>query len=97
MARLVVVPREDCTLLEDDKGAYVNVLTLAADETEWRGKVATAMNHYHFEVLAIEDVFLFSDASNVSSELTTIAEELVESQNFKHVCFETLHTFPRVM
>jgi len=97
MARIVVVPREECELLEADKGAYVNVLTLAAGETECRTKVATAMNHYHFDIVAVEDVFLFSDASNVSAELTTVAEELEASQNHKHVRFETLHTFPRVM
>ena len=97
MARTVVVPREECKLLQADKGAYVNVLTLAAGETECRAKVASAMNDYYFDVVAIEDVFLFSDASNVSAELTTIAAELDESQNVKHVRFETLHTFPRLM
>jgi hypothetical protein len=97
MARIVVVPREECELLEDDKGAYVNVLTLATSDTECRTKVGAAMNDYHFEVLAIEDVFLFSDALNVSTELTTIAEELEESENLKHVRFTTLHKFPRIM
>ena len=55
------------------------------------------MNDYHFEVVAIEDVFLFSDALNVSTELTMIAAELEESQNLKHVRFVTLHKFPRIM
>jgi hypothetical protein len=55
-----------------------------------------AMNDYRIEVVAIEDVFLFSDALNVSAELTTIAEELEESQNLKHVRFSTCHKFPRV-
>ena len=97
MVRIIVVPREECELLEDDKGAYVNVLTLATNETECRTKVGAAMNDYHFEVVAIEDVFLFSNAFNVSAELTTIAEELEESQNRKHVRFTTLHKFPRIM
>jgi hypothetical protein len=97
MARIVVAPREECQLLEDNKGAYVNVLTLATNETECRTKVTAGMHHYSFEVVEIEDVFLFSEASNVSAELTTIAEELEESQNLKHVRFTTLHKFPRVM
>ncbi len=97
MARIVVVPREECKLLEPDKGAYVNVLTLADGETECRAKVANAMSRYYFDIMAIEDVFLFSEASEVSAELTTIADELEQSQNLKHVRFETLHTFPRVM
>jgi hypothetical protein len=97
MARIVVVPREKCELLEASKGGYVNVLTLSANEMECRNKIATAMNHYHFEVVAVEDVFLFSDSSNVSAELTAIARELEESQNLKHVRFATLHKFPRIM
>ena len=97
MARIVVVPREECELLEDGKGAYVNVLTLAMSNTECRNKVRAAMNDYYFEVVTIEDVFLFSDALNVSVELTAIAEELEESQNLKHVRFTTLHKFPRIM
>ena len=97
MARIIVVPREECVLLEVDKGVYVNVLTLATNERECRSKIAAAMNDYHFEVVEVEDVLLFSEASNVSAELTTIADELEESQNLKHVRFTTLHEFPRIM
>jgi len=97
MARIVVVPREGCDLLEADKGAYVNGLTLAASQAECQTKVIAAMNHYDFEVVKVEDVFLFSDSSNASQTLATIAAELKESRNLKHVRFETLHTFPRVM
>ena len=55
------------------------------------------MNNYHFEVVEVEDVFLFSEAYNVSAELTTIADELQESQNLKHVRFTTLHEFRRII
>ena len=97
MARIVVAPRDECKFLEDDKAAYINVVTLATNETECRTKVEAAMNDYHFEIVAVEDIFLFRDAYNISAELTTIAEELKESQNLKHVRFTTLHKFPRVM
>ncbi|MGO9084479.1 MAG: hypothetical protein ACLQBK_04570 [Candidatus Sulfotelmatobacter sp.] len=97
MTRIVVAPSEECDLLEGDKGAYVNVLTLATNETECRTKVAAAMDHYRLQVVDVEDVFLFSDASNVSDELIVIAEELEKSQNLNHVRFTTLHKFPRVM
>jgi len=97
MARIVVAPRDECKLLEDDKAAYINVVTLATKETECRTKVEAAMNDYHFEIVAVEDIFLFRDAYNISAELTTIAEELKKSQNLKHVRFTTLHKFPRVM
>jgi hypothetical protein len=85
MARIVVAPREACELLENDKGAYVNVLTLATNKMECRTKVGATMNDYHFEVIAVEDVFLFSEAFNASAELTTIAKELEGSQNLKYV------------
>jgi hypothetical protein len=97
MARIVVVPCEGCDLLDPDKGAYVNVLALATNEQECRVKIAAAMNHYHLEVVEVEDVFLFSDSSDASAELAGIAQELEESGNLKHVRFETLHTFPRIM
>jgi hypothetical protein len=97
MARIAVVPREGCDLLKPDKGAYVNVLTLAASRAECHLKVSTAMNDYLLEVLEVEDVSLFSDSSGASEELAAIAQELEKSGNPKHVRFETLHTFPRIM
>jgi len=97
MARIIVVPREGCGLLGADKGAYVNVLTLATNEVECRTKITAAMNHYEFEVVEVDDVLLFSDSPNTSESLATIADELEKSGNAKHVRFETLHTFSRVM
>lgn len=97
MARIVVVPREQCVLLELDKGAYVNVLTLAATEMECRMKITAAMDHYHLDVSDIEDVFPFSESSNPSQQLLALAVELERSGNLRHVRFETLHTFPRIM
>ncbi|MGC1451549.1 MAG: hypothetical protein WA830_16075 [Candidatus Sulfotelmatobacter sp.] len=97
MARIVVAPREQCDLLQADKGAYVNVLTLATNGTEFRTKVVAARSHYQFEVVDVGNVFPFSDSSNASETLRTIAEELEKSGNLKHVRFETLHKFPRVM
>jgi hypothetical protein len=83
--------------LDPDKGAYVNVLTLATNGTECRTKIGSAMSHYRLEVVEVEDVLLFSDVSNASAKLVAIAQELDESGNPKHVRFETLHPFPRVM
>jgi len=62
MARIGVVPREGCDLLNADEGAYVNVLTLAVNETDCRVKIAAAINHYRLEVVEVQDVFLFSDS-----------------------------------
>jgi hypothetical protein len=93
---LTVGAREECTLMETNEGACVHVLTLAASETEYRAKVATAMNHYYLDILQIEDVVPFSEF-DASEELAEIANELESFRNPKHVRFATLHTFPRVM
>jgi len=97
MARIVVVPREGCDLLDAATGAYVNVLTLATNETECRLKIHAAMNDYYLEVLEVENVFSFSESSDASARITAIAQELEKSGDLKHVRFETLHTFPRIM
>ena len=97
MARIAVAPREGCDLLDADKGAYVNVLTLAVNEAECRIKIAAAMNDYHLEVVEVAGVSPFSCSPGAAEELVTIAQELEESENLKHVRFETLHTFPRMM
>lgn len=97
MARVAVVPRAGCDLLGADKGAYVNVLTLATNEGECRFKVTAAMNHYCLEVVEVDDVLPFSCLPGATAELVSIAQELSASGNVEHVRFQTLHTFPRLM
>src|SRR5258707_1124289 len=96
VALLTVAAREECTLMETNKGACVHVLTLATSETEYRAKVSAAMNHYCLDILQVEDVVPFSEFSP-PQELISIAEELERFRNSKHVRFATLHMFPRVM
>ena len=92
---LGVVPREGCTLLTGNDGAYVHVLTFARNEEEYRTKVGAAMNHYCLDITEMEDVVPFSQLA-ASAELNALAEELESSHNMKHVRMLTLHKFPRI-
>jgi hypothetical protein len=92
-----VVPRDGCELLSSEEGAYVNFLTLAGDEAEYRSKVASALSHYHLELLELCDIRPFSLSDDSCQEIVTIAEELQQNQNPKHVRYSTFHTFKRTM
>jgi hypothetical protein len=51
-----VRPFEDSKLLEGASGAFVNVLTWAATEDEFRAKARTLMDHLHLDLTEIEHV-----------------------------------------
>ena len=92
-----VLPEDGCELLSVHKGAYVNFLTLAGDEAEYRSKVASALAQYRLELHGLENVRLFTLSDNPAEELISIAEELQRDNNPQHVRFGTFHTFERVM
>ena len=92
-----MVPREGCDLLSAQEGAFVNFLTLASNESEYRAKVPGALSDYHLELLEFQDVRPFWLSDNPSDNIVAIAAELEESRNPNHVRYATFHTFPRVM
>ena len=92
-----VIPKEGCELFSADQGAYTNFLTLAADEAEYRSKVADVLSHYNLELLELNDVRPFSEADDPDDEILQIALEIQEQQNPKHVRYATFYTFPRTM
>jgi len=92
-----IVPREGCELLEPEQGAYVNFLTLAASDSEYRAKVIGALSYYRLELLEFEDVRPLSASDNASEEILKLAEELEQSRNPQHVRYATFNTFPRRM
>jgi hypothetical protein len=94
-----VVPREGCELLSPHERAFVNFLTLASSDSEYRAKVTGAISFYLLDLLEFQDVRPLSQSDRPSQELLSIAAELVElveSRNPKHVRYATFHTFPRV-
>jgi len=92
-----VIPREGCELLSSDKGAFVNFLTLASSDSEYRSKVNGALSHYRLEPLEFEDVRPLSVSDRPSKEISAIAAELEENRNPQHVRYATFNTFPRMM
>jgi hypothetical protein len=84
-------------LLSANEGAYINFLTLARSEAEYRAKVSGALSYYCLELVEFEDVRPFSLADGSSQEIVSIAEELARDNNPQHVRYSTFHTFPRVM
>jgi hypothetical protein len=92
-----VVPQERCELLAPQEEAFINFLTLASSESEYRAKVSSALSPYRLDPMEFEDVRPFSESDNPSQEILSIAAELEESRNPKHVRYATFHTYPRVM
>lgn len=92
-----IVSREGCELLLLDEGAYVNFLTLASSDSEYRAKVMGALSYYRLELLEFENVRPLSPSDEASDEILAIAEELEQSRNPQHVRYATFHTFPRKM
>jgi hypothetical protein len=92
-----IVPRDGCELLSPDQGAYVNFLTLATSDSEYRAKVMGALSYYRLELLEFEDVRPLSASDKPSEEILAIAEELEESGNPQHVRYATFNTLPRKM
>ncbi len=79
-----VVPREGCELLSVHQGAYINFLTLASSAAEYRAKVAGALSDYCLELLEFEEVRPFSLSDGSSTEIVSIAEELVQDSDPQH-------------
>jgi hypothetical protein len=92
-----VAPQEGCELLPAGEGAFVNFLTLASSEAEYRAKVAGALVYYRLELLEFEDIRALSESDRPSTEIMAIAAELELNNNSKHVRYATFHIFPRVM
>lgn len=92
-----VAPGKGCELLAADEGAFINFLTLANSEIEYRSKVSSVLSYYNLELLEFDNVRPLSASDTPSPKILSIATELEESRDPKHVRFATFHTFPRVM
>jgi hypothetical protein len=84
-------------LLSPDKRAFVNFLTLARSDSEFRAKVTGALSHYRLDLLEFQDVRPLSVSETPSKEILAIAAELEENRNPQYVRYATFNTFPRMM
>lgn len=60
-----VVPLNDCELLSPEEGAYVNFLTLARSDSEYRAKVIGALSDYQLTLLEFENVRPLSESDRL--------------------------------
>jgi hypothetical protein len=74
-----VVPQDGCELIAPDEGAFINFLTLASNDSEFRAKVSCALSSYRLDPLEFGKVRPLSGADNPSQEILSIAAELEES------------------
>ncbi len=84
-------------MLAPGKGAYVNVLTWAESESDYRNKVVPVMKHYGLDVLEMTDVEPFTKRVARVGATEDLFEIVDEISSPKHVRYGTFHTFPRVM
>jgi hypothetical protein len=89
-----VVPQEGCEILAPDEGAFVNFLTLASSDSEYRAKVSGALSSYRLDPLEFDRVRPLSASDSPDEEILSIAAELEEGRNPKHVRYATFHTYP---
>ena len=81
-------------MLSPHKGAFVNFLTLANSELEYRAKVSGTLSDYCLDLLDFQDVRPFSESDCPSPEILAIAEELRETRNPNHVRYATFTVSP---
>jgi len=74
-----VKPKPGNALLDGAAGAFVPVVALADNESEFASSVATFLNAYKFDVIAVEDIELLDSRrqhSTVENEVVELAESL---------------------
>jgi len=92
-----VVPQADCELLEEGKGAFVNVLTLATNTDEFRRKLVRVCRDYKLQLIGLDNCEPFTQRhlrSGVAEDLAEMADTL---SNPAYVLFGTFNTYPRPM
>lgn len=88
-----VSSRPDNGLLGSAKGAYVNVLALATNPTDFTNKVKKAIMNLGLDFVQIEDVEPFSERSE-NYEMTDIIINLaMDVSKSKEIRFGNFHTF----
>ncbi len=82
-----MVPREGCELLSPDEGAYVNFLTLASSDSEYRAKVMGALSHYRVRCQIWSSFPIDFCAISISRSSRALQERLGPGVVAAHVCF----------
>src|SRR5258707_310671 len=84
IGKVEVRPFEDSELLADVLGAFVHVLTWAADGDEYAQKVRELMHHLHLELVDIENAEPLDNRGSedeLDRDIARIAAEVRGNQN----------------
>jgi acetylornithine/succinyldiaminopimelate/putrescine aminotransferase len=80
-------------LLGFAKGAYVNVLAIAADERDYRAQILEALHEMGFELVELEDVELARQRSERIGIEQPLLGKMDEVQETGYARFGTFYTF----
>jgi hypothetical protein len=90
-----VLPSADCLILSKEiKGAYVNILALAANLSEYQAEIQKALNHYKLTLLEIKDAESLSlrrTKFTVSDDLLRLSDEVKQTGNVRLGTFHEFH------
>lgn len=88
-----VVPTKDCDVLEGAVGAYVNVLALASDASEYADLVEKALAKLHIIVDEIEVVEPFAERRSCGNPDPAVVDMAMSISGSEPVQFGTFHSF----
>jgi hypothetical protein len=89
-----VRPFDDSELLAGVSGAFVNVLTWAADSEEFRRKAGDLMDRLHLEVITVEDAEPLENRGpeeQLDEQIARIAADV--RYNPSAILYSTFHTW----
>jgi hypothetical protein len=87
-----VIPIRGNKDLGDAKGAAVNVLQWAKDESDFREKVTTQLSEYDYFLEELEDVEVF-DFDNAEKYKDDLKDKAIIVKNMKTLQWGTFYTF----
>ena len=86
-------PRDENTILENSKGAYTSIVTMASSLKNYEEKVKELLNYYFLDLIEIEDAEPFEDRIAkyiVDQDLIDLAKSVMETGGIR---FSTLNTY----
>jgi hypothetical protein len=89
---LEVSPRENAEAFRENSGAFVNVVTWASDETQFREKAKMVMDKLNLEIMGVEGAEPIANRGVIDNEeLKEIAERVRSNPNA--IIYGTFHTW----
>ena len=92
-----VRPLEGCDVLQDAKGAFVNMVTWAANATELKQKATLVFGELHLFVAAIENAELVEERREREGDFEDTIEDIISRAegNPNAIIYSTFHFYKR--